>query len=160
MPNTEYEHAGNIDQLRDMQLGKMPRCNLCHFELAQITASTEIILSKVVLPDGTAMLFCQFCIEICRQVGDTDYNKAARSIRPLPAVCEAANQKALGYIAMAEKARAKVEGKAEAGKTPAKYFQGTGTVTIKDKDGNLIVLGGDAHIVDLQVKTDEDDKKF
>ncbi len=157
MPNTEYEHAGNIDQLRDVQLGKMPRCNLCHFEVGQAVTSTDITLSKVVLPDGSPALFCQFCIELCRQAGDADYKNAATMIRPLPGICQQENDKALGFIAMAEKARAKVEGKLNTSNTAARYFQGTGVVTIKDENGNLIVLG-ETGTLDLRIQEDEDDK--
>ena len=95
MADTQYEHAGNADQRRDIQLDKSARCNLCHFAQGTELSSETVELQRVVLPGNTPALFCQLCIKLCKQVGDDKYERAAIMLRPLPAINQEANDELL-----------------------------------------------------------------
>ncbi len=96
MANTEHEHAGNDEQRRNLQNPPVARCNFCHFYLGQqLTAEKPIELEPVSLPDGTVVLFCHLCVQLCKLANDENYEAAAGMMRPLTAEDETENQKLL-----------------------------------------------------------------
>ncbi len=99
MANTEYEHAGNEDMMRQAQFDTKPRCQLCHYPVGYRLQNSEaiIFLEVVTLPEMQA-LFCQLCVALCRAVNDTDYSKAASVMRALPDETMAANLKLLNSL--------------------------------------------------------------
>jgi hypothetical protein len=102
--NTEYEHAGNSDQLRAMQFDSSARCELCHFPQGYEHSEGRIVLGVVQLPaaGGTRPgLLCQHCIVICNELKDTNFQVAASLIRPLPPETLPANQALLEKLVRA-----------------------------------------------------------
>lgn len=101
--NTEYQHAGNADTLRDMQIDNGARCELCHYP-----ETDEGDLAPVQLPEANVGLanhqlartglLCQYCIEMCKGT-DADYKVAASLIRPLPMESAKANAARLKELA-------------------------------------------------------------
>lgn len=104
MADTTYEHAGNADQLREIQFDPSPRCESCHFVDGYVLAGHKLNLEPVDLPDphNRRALFCDSCISIAQDTGDTDYSRAAATLRPLPEVTRVANAELLATFEWAE----------------------------------------------------------
>jgi hypothetical protein len=98
MADTKYEHAGNADQLRDLQLDKNARCELCHYPQGYHIHNAGVIsLQVVTLPSYRGEperqgLMCSHCVQMCVEMDDTDYVTAVALIRPLPPETVPANQ--------------------------------------------------------------------
>lgn len=86
--NTSYEHAGNSDQLRALQFDPSPRCESCHFPMAEDKPGTY--LQIVNLPHDRA-LFCADCITLATQAGDVNLTGLASMMRELLPESQAAN---------------------------------------------------------------------
>lgn len=151
MADTQYTHAGNTDQLRDLQLTKQPRCNVCHFAVgAASLKNNEITLSRFYLL-GKTILVCQFCEGILQDMTDEGLIAASKMIRPLPPECQKYNNEALAYVAIADEAYNKI---VKEDKPAHGFVYGKGEVTILDKDGHRLVIGSTGkvsfHIEDVK----------
>jgi hypothetical protein len=154
MADVRYTHAGNTDQLKDMQIGNLPRCNMCHYTVGQHTIKGEIQLFKTTLPSGQVLLFCNLCTEPFSKFTDEEKEAALGLMRPLPEAAQKANNYALKLIHMAETARSTAEKAMQPEKVVNGHVLGKGTVCITDKDGNTIVLGSTG-AVDFKLKKND-----
>ena len=100
MPNTEYEHAGNSDQIRQMQFDLAPRCQLCHYTQGYqlVNSDTVIALQIVTVPVYGDCLLCQLCVALCRAAGDVDHKNASTIMRQLPPKTVDANRALLAEL--------------------------------------------------------------
>ena len=97
MANTEHTHAGNADQLRDLQNTPVARCNICHWHLHQATQSGSPVELEPVKVQGEPKLACQFCVQAVQLQGLT-FDDMAAGMRALTPADEAENQKLLAEM--------------------------------------------------------------
>jgi hypothetical protein len=139
--NTEYLHAGNADQLRALQFDASARCNLCHYPSGyrSVDGESVTVLEPVQIMPGHFLLFCQKCVQVCTDLGDTEYKVAASIIRPLPPESQAANASLIatlqkGYMQIGEPGKASLTLELEDG-TTRHYKGGNLFIKRKEKDG-------------------------